>query len=119
MLDGWDYYNACLCFEPVSNGGNELYECCFAPAGYACGMVSGVSHYLFVYCCIGIVFAMAYGFSWLYSDWSIICSIFFQLVILCSRTYYWGHFGGNSYTNWEEVVFWKAGTSLSPIVHLA
>ena len=40
--------------------------------------------------------------------------------MLYARTYYWRSFAHSSeYSNWEGVVFWKAGTTLTPMVNLA
>lgn len=117
MIDGWSSHGACDCYDPIP-GSYELYECCFSPASHACGNLSTLSHFFAIYTAITVVFAFAYRYNFIYSDWALFCSFSFQIIILISRTYYWGTFSENQNVNWEQVVFWKAGTSITPLVHL-
>ena len=117
MIDGWDSYGACKCFEPVPDS-EELFECCFSPAQFACENTAIMSHYMALYACITMVFVLIYKYDFIFSDWALTLSLAFQCVVLVSRTYYWREFSTGPAVSWEQFVFWKAGTSLTPLVHL-
>ena len=66
-----------------------------------------------------MVIIVAYKQQYITSDWTLIASGVVQFVILFSRIYYWRSYSHHSgVSDWNKVVFWKNGTTLTPLVHL-